>query len=124
LYHIVDIHGLASILKASPNTLKKVWRSYPHFFIGEGRTLKGARFDVDDVLIHLKRQAGNVGIQTRKKRNLGRQIQIPEPSIQERGFQDPIRSGRLGHIETGGTIEPADPREDPFDLLSGIDSVS
>jgi integrase len=53
---IVNIYGLAAKLKASPHTLKKNWQNFPHFFIGDGRNLKGARFDVPEVIIYLKRK--------------------------------------------------------------------
>lgn len=51
---IVDIHGLAEVLSCSVSTLNKNWREYHHFFIGSGETAKGARFDVEDVVNHLK----------------------------------------------------------------------
>jgi hypothetical protein len=46
---IVDIHGLATVLDVEVSTLYKTWRQYPHFFPGNGRNGKGAKFDVEDV---------------------------------------------------------------------------
>jgi hypothetical protein len=37
---------LAEYLGYSPETIKKVWKRYPHYFAGSGRTLKSARFDL------------------------------------------------------------------------------
>lgn len=65
--HIVDIKGLAQVLLCSESMILKTWRQYPHFFIGNGCTAKGARFDVNDVIDYLKkRDYANVG-QTNKK---------------------------------------------------------
>jgi hypothetical protein len=55
---IVDINGLAEALHSNRFTLRKLWRKYPHFFVGEGNDLRAARFDVDDVLTFLKRERG------------------------------------------------------------------
>jgi len=52
--NIVDIHGLAEILLCSDSMIEKTWAEYPHFFIGLGRTARGARFDIDDVVNYLK----------------------------------------------------------------------
>ena len=54
--HIVDIYGLAEILLTSPNTLRKKWYRLPHFYVGTGRNLKSARFDVSDVIDYLKKE--------------------------------------------------------------------
>lgn len=55
--HIVDIHGLSEVLATNVNTLRKRWRQIPHFFVGEGNNLKGARFDVEDVINFLKEES-------------------------------------------------------------------
>lgn len=47
---IVDISGLAKVLCTSESTLLKNWRKYPHFFISDGRTARGARFNVQMVI--------------------------------------------------------------------------
>jgi len=52
--YIVDISGLADVLVCSKSLVLKTWRSYPHFFIGAGNDARGARFDVNDVVEHLK----------------------------------------------------------------------
>jgi len=54
IHNIVDIDGLSDILSCSKSLLLKKWREYPHFFIGNGNDARGARFDINDVLTHLK----------------------------------------------------------------------
>ncbi len=74
-YHIVNYKDLSRILCASEHTLKKTWRSIPHFFIGKGRNLKGARFNVPDVIEYLKK-GGNYGnLERSEKKSLG--IEVP-----------------------------------------------
>jgi hypothetical protein len=111
---IVDIKQLSDILHVSPFTLRKVWKGLPHFFVGEGKNLKSARFDVNDVLDHLKGK-GNVGLEDKKE--LVGEVLAPEQAVQE--TRAPLKSGSnsLGSGEkeraTPGNHSP----EDPFDLL-------
>ncbi len=68
---IVNIHGLAEILLTTPSTLRKGWHRLPHFFIGEGRNLKSARFDVKKVVRYLEQETEEIKnrlIQNRKKK--------------------------------------------------------
>ena len=51
---IVNYKELAKILKISPESLKKNWKKYPHFYPLSGTDLRGARFDVNDVMKFLK----------------------------------------------------------------------
>ena len=87
-YMIVDIDGLAKVLKASRFTLKKNWRSLPHFFIGDGRNLKGARFDVSEVIEHLKKEARHVSMERCKKESLDSKIHAQQQTVQEGGFRE------------------------------------
>ena len=57
--NVVDITGLAEILKCKPATLRHIWMDLPHFFIGRGNDLRGARFDANDVLLYLKVDRGS-----------------------------------------------------------------
>jgi hypothetical protein len=66
MYQIVKTHELAMELKTSHHTLKKNWRNFPHFFIGDGRNLKGARFIVSEVVEHLKIEADYVSVEKQK----------------------------------------------------------
>jgi hypothetical protein len=107
---IVDIYELAAILKASHHTLKKNWREFPHFFIGDGCNLKGARFEVSEVVKHLKKKA--------------RYVSVERSTIQKRGFQNKVESAGMGSSEARGAKKSTEGGTDPFNLLSGIDKVS
>ena len=82
---------LAERLGSSPETLKKVWRSYPHYFVGSGRNLKSARFDLQDVLDYLKgRDYAN--------------LRLPDqtgPQVQG-GVQAPGQASHNGRIQKKG----------------------
>jgi len=123
-FHIVNYKGLARILCASEHTLKKTWRSIPHFFIGEGRNLKGARFMVSDVIEHLKK-GGNYGqLERSEKKSLGIEVSVSEKTIQKGGFSDQIRCTHMGSRETKRIKKSSYTGADPFNLLSGVDNVS
>jgi hypothetical protein len=111
---IVDIKRLSDILHVSPFTLRKVWKGLPHFFVGEGRNLKSARFDVNDVLNHLKGK-GNVGLEN-KKRLVGK-ILASEQAVQEARASLKSSRNSLGSGEKERTAPRKCPPEDPFDLL-------
>ena len=96
---IVDAEGLAQILKTTKRRLQGVWRSYPHFFVGEGQDLRTVRFDVDDVLAHLKR-GGNYDCVARKG--------------------DAQRRRARGGFQANRDWRNANRDPDPFNLLSGI----
>ena len=114
---IVNLQGLAELLASSPHTLRKNWRSYPHFFVGDGRTLRGARFDFDDVLRFLKkRDRAYVCLENKKQKNMDRKIQISGQAVQKRGISNAFKSNGLGSPKKGRV---AGAEEDPFDLLSG-----
>ena len=121
---IVDINGLAKELSASKHTLKKNWRSWPHFFIGEGRNLKGARFIISEVVSHLKEEAGNVNLEKPKAEVLGSKISVPEPSIQKRRLSNPAKSSRMGDAKAQRAKKSSLAGDDPFNLLAGVNNVS
>ena len=121
---IVDAEGLAKELKCSISLLRKVWREYPHFFIGIGRDLRGARFDVDDVLAHLK-ERGNYGcLEEQEPRMVGGQVPAPGRTVQKGGLHDQASGGAMGGPKkTGGKC--AYSQRDPYGLLPGAgDRVS
>lgn len=47
-------YEIAEKLNMNENTVRKAWRSWPHYFAGTGRNLKSARFDLTDVINYLK----------------------------------------------------------------------
>lgn len=53
---IVKYDELAEKLGVSEALVRKVWKELPHFFVGQSRTLRGARFDLDDVINFLKKR--------------------------------------------------------------------
>jgi len=120
---IVDAGGLAEVLKCSIGLLRKVWREYPHFFIGIGRDLRGARFDVDDVLAYLK-ERGNYGSLEEQEGMVGGQIQPSRQTLQKRGVQDQAGGGSVGSKQAARGKCPTAQR-DPYALLPGAgDRVS
>ena len=123
---IADIRGLAKTLFASKHTLKKNWRKFPHFFIGDGRNLKGARFDVSEVIEYLKKEARHVSMETSKKKSLDSKIHAQKQAVQEGGFRNKVKSFGMGSSETRQTGKSAGEGTgtDPFNLLSGIDNIS
>jgi hypothetical protein len=60
---ILDRTGMEELLKIRPNTFKKNWRALPHFFVGQGSTLRGARFIKDDVMDYFRAQGGDTSRQ-------------------------------------------------------------
>jgi hypothetical protein len=123
-YQIVDINGLATELCASKHTLKKNWRSLPHLFIGEGRNLKGARFNVPEVIEHLKKEANHVCLERSPKEGLDCKIQMSEKTIQKRGISDKVCCNAVGGRKTQQSKKSSATEADPFNLLAGVDNVS
>ena len=125
---IVNIHGLAEKLLTSKSTLRKGWRRLPHFYVGEGRNLKSARFDLDKVVSYLETEVEkNEPIQTQTKEarvvfplHAGRNI------IQKGGVSNKIGSRSVGgkrkvSDQTPGRVATGN---DPFNLCAGIKQVS
>jgi hypothetical protein len=123
-YQIVNINGLATELCASKHTLKKNWRSLPHFFIGNGRNLKGARFNVPEVIEYLRKEANHVSLERSREKNLGGEVSVPNETIQKGGISNKVCSIRVGSRETQRIKESATNETDPFNLLAGVDNVS
>jgi len=110
LVQIVDFNELSATLRANPNTLRKRWRTLPHFFIGRGRTLKGARFDLLEVVEALK----NDGMERPENRQIPVQIQAQGAAVRKKRDRD--KEGRSG-ARGRGEKEVKRPR-DPHGLLS------
>ena len=113
-HQIVDYEGLAEALATSPKTIAKKWHEYPHFFIGTGRNLKSARFDVDDVVQYLK--ARDYECLEECARDMDRQVLVSEQAVQKRRLQKEIRGANLGAAKKRRTQESAS--KDPFNLIS------
>jgi hypothetical protein len=122
-YHIVNYKGLARILCASEHTLKKTWRAIPHFFIGEGRNLKGARFNVPEVIEHLRKEANHVSLERSEKKNMDCEVPISENAIQKGRLSNKICSSGVGGRETQRVKKSSTAGPDPFNLLAGVDNV-
>jgi len=116
---IVDIAGLAGVLKISVRTLKKRWQEFPHFFVGVGRNLKSARFDIGDVLSHLKAKDYE-RLERPESRRLDRKILVSEQGPQEGRLPDPGRRPRVAGPKARRTGEPPATDPDPFHLLTGL----
>lgn len=126
---ILNYKELAAMLKISPETVRKNWRSYPHLFVGQGKDLRSARFDGMDVLDYLK-----------KENNYEQLMEIPDKKRGESlSGQIPLQGSTSGqvriHITEGGTgvgegrkkavkrrgrTESGDNPGDPYDLFSLI----
>ena len=85
----LDYKELARHLGFAPQTLKKTWRCYPHYFPGSGRTLKSARFDLDDVLDYLKGR-DYAGLQGGQEISGG--VRVPGQEVHQGGLYP--KSGR------------------------------
>jgi len=127
---IVDYKELARILKISPESLKKNWRKYPHFFPLSGTDLRGARFDVADVMKFLKDKnyEQTIEVHNESRGEISGQIYAPGNSSRQRRIQSNCGSASVG--EAGATPSGSkrtnegnscstefDTREDKFDLL-------
>lgn len=51
---VVRYQKLADRLDCSPHVIRKSWKQLPHFFVSNGRDLRSARFDVEEVINFLK----------------------------------------------------------------------
>ena len=123
-YQIVDIQGLATELCASKHTLKKNWRSLPHFFIGDGRNLKGARFNVPEVIEYLRKEANHDSLERSQKKSMDFKIQMAEKTIQKGGVSNKVCCSAMGGRKTQQTKKSSSTGTDPFNLLAGVDNVS
>lgn len=95
-HQIVDIDGLAKVLKCSKDTIQKTWRRYPFFKISDGNDARSVRFDVDDVLNYLKGRdydKANDGSIRPQNRHMGRGFQDKGVSKETEAR---IRNGRRG----------------------------
>jgi hypothetical protein len=117
---IVNIAELAKILKTAPNTLKKGWEQLPHIFIGRGRDLRGARFDVQDVIAYLKERdyRGDHANLQQNNSAMDRKNKTGRPSAKGKARIPDKNGGQgLGAGQKAGTKDAGD---DPHGLLEGL----
>jgi hypothetical protein len=126
---VLNYKDLAAILKISPETLRKNWRSYPHFFVGQGKDLRSARFDGMDVLDYLKKEKKYEQLMEIPDKKWGESLsgQIPLQGsasgqgrihITEGGTG--VGEGRKKAVKRRGRTESGDNPSDPYDLFSLI----
>lgn len=121
---IVNIKGLCDVLGSTINTLRKNWRGLPHFYVDTGTDLRSARFDVMDVINHLKSSGGNYKcLEKQTDGALGRKILFGQNTIQERRLPMPSRRTPMGSPKTTRAQGAHD--SDPYSLLpGGCDGIS
>ena len=118
---VTDLAGMAEILMVEASSLAKVWRAWPHFFVGSGRTARGARFRPEDVLEYLEQHNGNYSIYDQERQTL------PGGSLQ--GGREIRRQGRVhdaaGRKKVGSTDARARRKSgtDRYGLLATGDRV-
>jgi len=100
MMQIVDKDKLCEVLLISESTLKKTWTEYPHFYIGTGRDLRGARFIVEDVINYLRSRDYAESGQNQK--NVDRQSSHKRLSDQNKK-RIPNKNGgkRMGTVDKG-----------------------
>ena len=118
---IVDVHKLAEKLQISVSTLQKTWKSLPHFFVGVGYDLRGARFELNDVIEFLKERDyfADAGSENQAMDRPGKTYKSSSKSKTRFSYK---KQGRRLGIEDKERL--AKSKDDPHNLLSGIDGVS
>lgn len=112
---IVDYRELAAKLKISPKTIQKIWRGLPCVFVGLGRDLRAARFDVNEVWEHLRHERDSL-CTARREHSIPDKVRIPRGRASKEGVSKQKRSTLMGSGHTKGTGD-ASPGGDPFGLL-------
>ena len=118
---VTDLAGMAEILMVEVSSLAKVWRAWPHFFVGSGRTARGARFRPEDVLEYLEQHNGNYSIYDQERQALqggslqgGRENRRQGRIHESAGRKKVGSAGSRARRKTGG---------DRYGLLATGDSV-
>ena len=120
---------LAIALGFAPGTIKNIWRSLPFIPVTpracEHPNLRGVRFDLDEVLNHLKqrtRRGVQHGYQIRQERQLPGLLQVPGKALQQDG-EDQSRRQRMGSSAKESTQAGGKPGPD-FDVFRRVRAVS
>lgn len=130
---IVDIDGLASVLKTSKDVQLRQWKRYPHIFVGNGKTARSARFIVADVLNFLRAEGqGYVGVQAEGRSVggfMGIQISGGQKAIPEKRVQNKKGGGSGGGRKTkksknrGRKKRQSDTTDDRYNVFQIIKAV-
>ena len=109
---ILDFDGLAKALQGNIQTLRASWRDLPHFFIYEGRDRRSARFILEDVVDHFRkngvnyygnRKVPNKGRAKVAGRDLGRQATPSQQGgVQKEKGRGQVAADHPGTTGTGG----------------------
>jgi len=110
---ILDKSGIQKVFGISEGTLRTQYKSWPHFYVCEGRDLRSARFILEKVIEHLELANAN---ERQKTGYMDRQSATRRVSPKQKArLQNPGGSGRVGADTAGDDPESTD---DPFNLLS------
>ena len=117
---------IAEILQIAPNTFRKTWRQYPHFFVTppstrpQGGNLKSARFDPVEVLNYAKQgRYSRYGYQQYTVEDV---LSVPGISQSRlRNTQETLSDAPRGkNMGVGDEASPSDGRTAPFDVFAGL----
>ena len=119
---VTDLAGMAEILMVEVSSLAKVWRTWPHFFVGNGRTARGARFRPDDVLKFLEQHNGNYSIHDQERQAVsGGSLQGRGACSRKGGVHKPAGCKKVG---SKGSHSGRKAGTDRYGLLATSDSIS
>lgn len=126
---LITPQEMAERLSVEYGTFRRTnWRTYPHIFIGKGRTLRSVRFMWESDLSHLRIEVknGDQSIYEERTENVPSEIQIQRDSILQVGLHlEGSRSGMDSQRakENKGTRRKESHREKQnsrFDVLRGL----
>ena len=113
---------IAEILQIAPNTFRKTWRQYPHFFVTppstrpQGGNLKSARFDPVEVLNYAKQGRYSQQDTVEDVHSVRGKRQSRWRNTQET-LSDAPRGKNMGVRDEAS---PSDGRTAPFDVFAGL----
>ena len=117
---------IAEILQIAPNTFRKTWRQYPHFFVTppstrpQGGNLKSARFDPVEVLNYAKQgRYSRYGYQHDTVEDVPSVRGKRQSSLYntQEALSDAPRSKDMGVRDEAS---PSDGSTAPFDVFAGL----
>lgn len=112
---IVDYKELADKLKISPKTIQKIWRNLPCVFVGLGRDLRAARFDVNEVWEHLRHERDSLHL-VERHRTVSGEVPVSRNVGPKKRVQESASGPKMGG---GRTPEAGEPRSsgNPKDII-------
>ncbi|MDX9818219.1 hypothetical protein [Desulfococcus multivorans] len=118
---VVDVDGLADYLHISKDTVLKIWRKFPYFFISNGNTAKSARFIISDVVRYLRQNGENYGDMEGRDGPLcgpvDVQVSVPGAPVQKAGIQDSKGRRKGKKRASAGT---SGPENDKYGILRAV----